>query len=282
MGYFVCPKCNSRDSFDGTAAVSVTKQGPKIIGEFGDSGVYGAAGHSSTEVKTATVRKCRDCGEILSEKDYRLTPKEIEKQSALEEEVKEEAKAFWKAQGKFALRACTFLILAIICVGAAVGLFEVDEREASGPVFVGIILVIWVLLLIFLNRRWKASDSAADTDHPPPPVLQQEVDSVAKVGTSEEVTSDSNRKKRDEVETVLPDSSRATHGDLLNPKCENIRNEEGTIIIDCPHCGTDSQIDKRTLIRVWEESPEGLITCPVDECAKKYVAPTLHEISKLD
>jgi len=97
-----------------------------------------------------------------------------------------------------------------------------------------------------------------------------------------ESTSASSSVRQDEAQTGFSDSSRATHGDLLNPKCENIKSEGDTITFDCPHCGTNAEIDKDNLIRVWEESSEGLITCPVDECAKQYVAPTLHELSKLD
>ena len=329
MGYYVCPKCKSQDSFKGTTAVGVTNQGPKIIGEFGDSDVYGSAGRSSTEVKMVTIQKCRDCGEILGEKDYRLTPEEIEHQRALEAKEREASKlrrdafkAFWKSAKRFGLVVLKFglVIGAGYSLGGGIGWligppasyyqrleadpekthfldeFGYDGEEVSfnfgaligsGIAFIGLSVVFFrrrraraALARHCLLRRTKAR--TPDTGNEPASASKQETEEPAVVVGSGEESADSNGKKRDEAETVLPDPSRATHADPSNPKCKNLKRDEEAILFDCPHCGTDTEIDEQTLMRIWDESAEGLITCPMDECAKKYVAPTLHEISKLD
>ena len=129
------------------------------------------------------------------------------------------------------------------------------------------------------DRRRRAKDRTPDTGHKPASASKQE---PAVVVASGEESAYSNGQKKDKAETVLPDPSRATHADPSNPKCKNLKRDEEAILFDCPHCGTDTEIDEQTLMRIWDESAEGLITCPMDECAKKYVAPTLQEISKLN
>jgi DNA-directed RNA polymerase subunit M/transcription elongation factor TFIIS len=282
MGYYVCPKCKSKDSFKGTTAVGVTNQGPKIIGEFGDSGVYGSAGRSSTEVKMVTIQKCRDCGEILGEKDYRLTPEEIEHQRALEAKEREAFKlrseAFWKSAKRFGLGVLKFgLVIGVgYLLGGGIGWLIGQPDIISALIGTGI---SFIGLSVVFDRRRRAKDRTPDTEHKPASASKQE---PAVVVASGEESADSNGKKRDKAETVLPDPSRATHADPSNPKCKNLKRDEEAILFDCPHCGTDTEIDEQTLMRIWDESAEGLITCPMDECAKKYVAPTLQEISKLN
>lgn len=73
-GKYQCPKCGSTDSYDGTSLVSAGSVG--VAREIGDSGTF--VGVSGASTREQTVRKCRNCGEILGRKDYIPTSAEKE------------------------------------------------------------------------------------------------------------------------------------------------------------------------------------------------------------
>lgn len=74
QGIYKCPKCGSADSYEGTTLVNAGGIG--VAREIGDSGAY--VGASSSSTRELTVRKCRNCGEILGKKDYVPTTSERE------------------------------------------------------------------------------------------------------------------------------------------------------------------------------------------------------------
>lgn len=74
QGTYKCPKCGSADSYEGTTLVNAGGIG--VVREIGDSGAY--VGASSSSTRERTVRKCRNCGEILGKKDYVPTTSERE------------------------------------------------------------------------------------------------------------------------------------------------------------------------------------------------------------
>lgn len=74
QGTYKCPKCGSADSYEGTTLVSAGGIG--MAREIGDTGAY--VGASSSSTRERTVRKCRNCGEILGKKDYVPTASERE------------------------------------------------------------------------------------------------------------------------------------------------------------------------------------------------------------
>ena len=74
QGTYKCPKCDSADSYEGTTLVNAGGTG--MAREIGDSGAF--VGASSSSTRELTVRKCRNCGEILGKKDYVPTASERE------------------------------------------------------------------------------------------------------------------------------------------------------------------------------------------------------------
>lgn len=81
QGIYKCPKCGSADSYEGTTLVNAGGIG--VAREIGDSGAYVGASSSSTHERT--VRKCRNCGEMLGKKDYVPTASERDKTSKSDE-----------------------------------------------------------------------------------------------------------------------------------------------------------------------------------------------------
>ena len=90
MGYYKCPRCGSEDSYSGTEHVLQEDAGKHftMINEVGVAMTRKVGGGSRQ--KEITVRKCRDCGEILGQKDYYLTEEEIE---SIEKEAAAKAEA---------------------------------------------------------------------------------------------------------------------------------------------------------------------------------------------
>jgi len=78
MGYYVCPRCGSNESYLGNALVN--KNGASLTREIGDSGVYATG--SINETKTVQVRKCKKCSELLGPSNYVKSQKQIDQDSA--------------------------------------------------------------------------------------------------------------------------------------------------------------------------------------------------------
>ena len=74
MGSYRCPRCGSTDSYVGN--VMLAKPGGYISHELGDTGAMGTVpipgGH-----KVVPARKCKPCGEILSESNLEKSPAEV-------------------------------------------------------------------------------------------------------------------------------------------------------------------------------------------------------------
>ena len=66
MGHYLCPRCCGTETYLGNTLVK--RDGVTLAREVGDSGVYVAASSGGTE--TAQVRKCKKCGEILTNNNY--------------------------------------------------------------------------------------------------------------------------------------------------------------------------------------------------------------------
>jgi hypothetical protein len=77
MGYYVCPRCGSNESYLGNALVN--KNGASLTREIGDSGVYATGSISETE--TVQVRKCKKCSELLGPSNYVKSQAEITQDS---------------------------------------------------------------------------------------------------------------------------------------------------------------------------------------------------------
>ena len=80
MGYYLCPRCGSKDSFIGNELVS----GSESLGSVGmvnsEGGYVQRNQGSRLRHKQVEVVKCRDCGEILGDQNWRYTPEEIAQQ----------------------------------------------------------------------------------------------------------------------------------------------------------------------------------------------------------
>jgi hypothetical protein len=78
MGYYLCPRCGSKDSYEGTEHVLHEKQGRQVTVDNGHGMAMSRVEGGGTERLELTLIKCRDCGETLGEKDFRLTEEEIQ------------------------------------------------------------------------------------------------------------------------------------------------------------------------------------------------------------
>jgi rubredoxin len=77
-GYWLCPACGSKESFEGT---TIIKEGSvSVIREIGDTGAF--TGLSASRNQEVTVRKCKNCKELLGAKDYVKTPAELARESS--------------------------------------------------------------------------------------------------------------------------------------------------------------------------------------------------------
>ncbi len=113
MGKWLCPKCGSSEVFEGTEYVLHHKKGPQftLINEFG-VGMAREIGEGKTEKKQITIIKCKECGEPLGNKDYYLSPEEIE----LKKEREEKFKYGLSGTDKFFIIFLTILIIAGIII----------------------------------------------------------------------------------------------------------------------------------------------------------------------
>ena len=93
MGYYLCPRCGSKDSYEGTDHVLHEKQGRQVTVDNGHGMAMSRVEGGGTERLELTVIKCRDCGETLGDKDFRLTEEEIQ---AAEDEAKLQEELGWK------------------------------------------------------------------------------------------------------------------------------------------------------------------------------------------
>ena len=106
MPYYQCPKCNGRDTYEGTELVSGSSGGGAIIGpenDLGFSPVVGVGGRTTTNEQT--VVKCKVCDIILGYKDIKYTQKEKERKVIKAHEKRDSFKQ---------------IIIAIIAIGGTV------------------------------------------------------------------------------------------------------------------------------------------------------------------
>ena len=75
MGYYVCPKCSSNDTYSAVEIVSEHIPG-QSVGFESEFGVVSRQVGGKNIQKEITVAKCRHCDTLLGEKDYFLTPEE--------------------------------------------------------------------------------------------------------------------------------------------------------------------------------------------------------------
>ena len=77
MGHYRCPRCGSTDSYVGN--VMLAKPGGYISHELAGTDAVGSipvpGGH-----KVVPARKCKQCGEILSESNYEKSQPEIDQE----------------------------------------------------------------------------------------------------------------------------------------------------------------------------------------------------------
>jgi len=133
MGYYLCPRCGSKDSFVGNELVS----GSESLGSVGmvnSEGAYVQRNQGSRlRHKQVEVVKCRDCGEILGDQNWRYTPEEIaqqEKARAEREARQKELDAQSRKETRIAIIGiCLFLVLYGIGWGALV-IYE-DFKKAK-------------------------------------------------------------------------------------------------------------------------------------------------------
>jgi hypothetical protein len=132
MGYYTCPRCGSNESYEGTEMVSEYKPGVTHYLE-------NAAGHGiarqtggTTKHTPVTATKCKACGELLGDKDFRLTKRDIADAKKKEDQQKQEAieKRFDREQ----LISCVLAIIFFI-----MGFYNLPEsnsqvqKESSWP-----------------------------------------------------------------------------------------------------------------------------------------------------
>lgn len=112
MGYWECPRCGSNDAFEGTELVGGHSQG-RTVGISNEHGGF-IQRHEGGELqhKEVSVIKCRDCGEILADKDYFWTEEELaEARAEVEQELKEEKEDLKNGWGCLAIG---ILIIAVV------------------------------------------------------------------------------------------------------------------------------------------------------------------------
>ena len=86
MGYYLCPRCGSKDSYEGTEHVLHEKQGRQVTTvDNGHGMAMSRVEGGGTERLELRVIKCRDCGETLGDKDFRLTEEEIQAKAEAED-----------------------------------------------------------------------------------------------------------------------------------------------------------------------------------------------------
>jgi hypothetical protein len=77
MGWYVCPRCGGKDTYEGSELVSHREQGSSytVTNEYGVGMTREIGGGASTE--QVTVAKCRGCGEQLGKKDFHYSEEEL-------------------------------------------------------------------------------------------------------------------------------------------------------------------------------------------------------------
>ena len=77
MGWYVCPRCGGKDTYEGSELVSHREQGSSytVTNEYGVGMTREIGGGASTE--QVTVAKCRGCGEQLGKKDFHYSKEEL-------------------------------------------------------------------------------------------------------------------------------------------------------------------------------------------------------------
>lgn len=78
MGYYVCPRCGSNETYLGNALIN--KKGTSLTREMGDSGLY-VTGTVGGGTETVQVRKCKKCSELLGPSNYVKSQEEITQDS---------------------------------------------------------------------------------------------------------------------------------------------------------------------------------------------------------
>ena len=76
LGAYVCPRCDSKETYIGTELVGTTKGGAGMVGPETDLGVSPVIVSKTTSVEQHSIRKCKKCDSILGDKDFLYTDAE--------------------------------------------------------------------------------------------------------------------------------------------------------------------------------------------------------------
>ena len=76
LGAYVCPRCDSKETYIGTELVGTTKGGAGMVGPETDLGVSPVMVSKTTSVEQHSIRKCKKCDSILGDKDFLYTDAE--------------------------------------------------------------------------------------------------------------------------------------------------------------------------------------------------------------
>ena len=116
MGWYKCPRCGGTDSFQGTELVTHTEKSSAatVHTEYG-SFTQNTGGQSHPD--EVVVFKCRECGELLSAKDYQYTQEELEE---LRRQQRAEAEK-WRWYHYLLLLVAIYLALVIVGGGLRLG-----------------------------------------------------------------------------------------------------------------------------------------------------------------
>ena len=76
LGTYVCPRCDSKETYIGTELVGTTKGGAGMVGPETDLGVSPVIVSKTTSVEQHSIRKCKKCDSILGDKDFLYTDAE--------------------------------------------------------------------------------------------------------------------------------------------------------------------------------------------------------------
>ena len=157
MGYWKCPKCGAKDdTYEGTEIVSEQKPSGGFVAVDTEFGMVGGKPSGGSTHKHLTVRKCRKCDIILSDKDYFLTAAEITRTKQME--AREDAQADKQAGETLAgCLGCIGIVFGGLVAWWAweslwIGDFVLERVSSKvniflfwGFIIVGVIFIPWLL-----------------------------------------------------------------------------------------------------------------------------------------
>ena len=144
MGYYICPKCSSNDTYSAVEIVSEYIPG-KTVGFESEFGAVSRQVGGKNIHKEITVAKCRQCNTLLGEKDYFLTPEE----QAEESEKQLVAAQKQKAKETQNRKGCGIQILGFVVLLLGIGLGSLINKGGLWIVF-GLLSLPINLLGVFL------------------------------------------------------------------------------------------------------------------------------------